>query len=168
MFVEDSPMHKDIEKVKSYLFNTKVDLPGGKKVMRIALVTGGSRGIGKAISVRLGKEGYYVIVNYRNGETEAKDTLEKIRQAGGDGELMQFDVSSSEEVNRVLNQWHHLNPNKQIGVLVNNAGIARDELMVFMSDQEWRDVMSNQSGQLLFCKQVPAYRICWWANGDGS
>ncbi len=111
--------------------------------MKIALVTGGSRGIGEAISVRLGREGHYVLVNYRSGETEALDTLEKIRSAGGDGELIRFDVSNAEEVKRVLDQWHEANSEKQITILVNNAGVARDNLMVFMSDQEWRDVMAT-------------------------
>ncbi|MCP4311165.1 MAG: 3-oxoacyl-ACP reductase FabG [Bacteroidetes bacterium] len=111
--------------------------------MKTALVTGGSRGIGKAISVRLGRDGYYVIVNYRSNGTEAADTLEKIRNAGGEGELLQFDVSDPDEVNRALDKWHGDNHDKQITILVNNAGLSRDNLMVFMSDQDWKDVMST-------------------------
>ncbi|MDX2430055.1 MAG: 3-oxoacyl-ACP reductase FabG [Bacteroides sp.] len=118
--------------------------------MKIALVTGGSRGIGKAISVRLGSEGYYVIVNYRSNETEAKDTLEKIRSEGGEGELLRLDVSRAEEVNRVLDQWQNLNPEKQISILVNNAGVSKDNLMIFMSDQEWKDVMSTNLDSFFF------------------
>lgn len=118
--------------------------------MKIALVTGGSRGIGKAISIRLGSEGYYVIVNYRSNETEAKDTLEKIRSAGGEGELLRLDVSRAEEVNRVLDQWQNLNPEKQISILVNNAGVSKDNLMIFMSDQEWKDVISTNLDSFFF------------------
>jgi len=114
------------------------------------LVTGGSRGIGKAISVQLGKDGYHVIVNYRSNENEAKDTLKRIREVGGDGELLRFDVSSSEEVTRVLDQWHTENPEKQIRILVNNAGVSSDNLMVFMSDQEWKDVMTTNLDSFFF------------------
>ena len=111
--------------------------------MKIALVTGGSRGIGKAISVRLGLEGYHILVNYRSNETEALDTLEQIRLAGGEGELLQFDVSDPDAVKGALDEWHSANPDKQISILVNNAGVNRDNLMVFMSDEEWKDVMST-------------------------
>jgi len=111
--------------------------------MKIALVTGGSRGIGKAISVRLGQEGYHVLINYRSQQDEARDTLEKIRNAGGEGELLQFDVSDPVVVIESLNQWHEANPEKQISILVNNAGVNKDNLMVFMADDEWKDVMST-------------------------
>lgn len=111
--------------------------------MKIALVTGASRGIGRAIAIRLGKEGHHVLVNYRTGEAEALNTLESIRAAGGEGELLGFDVSNAEEVRKTLDYWHESNPDKKITILVNNAGLARDNLMVFMSDQEWKDVMST-------------------------
>lgn len=111
--------------------------------MKIALVTGGSRGIGKAISVRLGQEGCHVLVNYHSQQSEAMDTLEKIRSAGGKGELLQFDVSDPAAVKGVLDQWHEANPEKQITILVNNAGVSRDNLMVFMADEEWKDVMKT-------------------------
>ena len=118
--------------------------------MKIALVTGGSRGIGKAIAVRLGSDAYHVIVNYRTNESEARDTLEKIRSAGGSGELLSFDVSNTQEVSRALDQWHDANPDKKISILVNNAGLARDNLMVFMSDQEWKDVMATNLDSFFF------------------
>ncbi len=118
--------------------------------MKTALVTGGSRGIGRAISVRLGRDGYHVIVNYRSDHAAAAETLERIRNAGGDGELLKFDVSSPEEVNQVLDQWHEANPGKQITILVNNAGLTRDNLMVFMSDQEWKDVMATNLDSFFF------------------
>jgi len=118
--------------------------------MKIALVTGGSRGIGKAIAVRLGSDAYHVIVNYRTNESEARDTLERIRSAGGSGELLSFDVSNAQEVSRALDQWHDANPDKKISILVNNAGLARDNLMVFMSNQEWKDVMATNLDSFFF------------------
>jgi 3-oxoacyl-[acyl-carrier protein] reductase len=118
--------------------------------MKIALVTGGSRGIGKAISIRLGREGYHVLVNYRSNEAEAMDTLEKIENTEGSGELLRFDVSKQEEVAKALDNWHQDNPGKVIKILVNNAGLARDNLMVFMSDQEWKDVLSTNLDSFFF------------------
>ena len=118
--------------------------------MKIALVTGGSRGIGKAIAVRLGSDAYHVIVNYRTNESEARDTLEKIRSAGGSGELLSFDVSDSKEVSAALDQWHDANPDKKISILVNNAGVSKDNLMVFMSDQEWKDVLATNLDSFFF------------------
>jgi 3-oxoacyl-[acyl-carrier protein] reductase len=118
--------------------------------MKTALVTGGSRGIGRAISIRLGRDGYHVIINYRSDDAAAADTLEWIRKAGGDGELLKFDVSSSDEVNRVLDHWHEENPGKQISILVNNAGLTRDNLLVFMSEQEWKEVMTTNLDSFFF------------------
>lgn len=118
--------------------------------MKIALVTGGSRGIGKAISVRLGKEGYYVLVNFRSNKAEALDTLEKIRKNGGKGELLPFNVSDAEEIKKKLDNWHENNPEKVISILVNNAGLTRDNLMVFMSDQEWKDVLGTNLDSFFF------------------
>lgn len=111
--------------------------------MKIALVTGGSRGIGKAISLKLAQEGCHVLVNYRSNETEALSTLEEIRSAGGEGALLKFDVSDPVAVKEALDVWQENNPEKHISILVNNAGLTRDNLMVFMSDDEWSDVMST-------------------------
>lgn len=111
--------------------------------MKTALVTGGSRGIGRAISLKLGQEGCYVLVNYRSNEAEALSTLENIRSAGGEGALLKFDVSDPFAVKGALDQWQENNPDNHISILVNNAGLTRDNLMVFMSDDEWSDVMST-------------------------
>jgi len=89
-------------------------------------------------------------VNYRTNESEARDTLERIRSAGGSGELLSFDVSNAQEVSRALDQWHDANPDKKISILVNNAGLARDNLMVFMSNQEWKDVMATNLDSFFF------------------
>ncbi|MCX6330130.1 MAG: SDR family NAD(P)-dependent oxidoreductase, partial [Bacteroidia bacterium] len=71
--------------------------------MRYALVTGGSRGIGRAISVKLVSLGYHILVNYKSNEAEAKQTLEMIKQAGGSGELFKFDVSDPQQVEAAIN-----------------------------------------------------------------
>lgn len=111
--------------------------------MKYALVTGGSRGIGKAISLKLAEDGFYVIINYRSNTEEAKATLNEIVEKGGQGELLPFDVSNREEIISVLGGWMEQNKDKHIEVLVNNAGITRDNLMVFMTDEEWESVMST-------------------------
>src|SRR5210317_2262307 len=90
----------------------------GKKV---ALVTGASKGIGQAICVELAKSGYWIVVNYRSDETGAGQTLEMVREAGADGQIMQFDVTDFDETQRAVADI--LTQNGSIEVLVNNAGI---------------------------------------------
>jgi 3-oxoacyl-[acyl-carrier protein] reductase len=109
--------------------------------MKAALVTGGSRGIGRAICIKLAAMGYYVLVNYKSNRQEAENTLEQLRQNGGDGELLQFDVAGREEIRSALGSWINSHPEETIEVLVNNAGIRDDSLMAFMSDEQWDGVM---------------------------
>lgn len=122
--------------------------------MKIALVTGGSRGIGRAVSVKLAGDGYYVLVNYRSNEPEALKTLEQIREAGGDGELLKCNVSDPGLVSSVLERWHNSNPEKYIEVLVNNAGVTRDNLMVFMTDEEWKDVIDTNQNSFFYVTRL--------------
>ena len=96
--------------------------------MKYALVTGGSRGIGKAVSIKLAEMGYKVVINYASNEEQANNTLAAIRELGGDGELLKFDVSNTEECAEVLAKWQEEHPDEYIEVLVNNAGIRRDNL----------------------------------------
>ena len=100
--------------------------------MKYALVTGGSRGIGKAICIELAANGFYVLVNYRTNRVEAENTLDEIVKKEGQGELLQFDVSNSEDITLKMDEWKFANPDKTISVLVNNAGIKEDNLMVFL------------------------------------
>lgn len=109
--------------------------------MKTALVTGGSRGIGRAVCIKLAGMGYYVIINYANNTEEAKKTLELVRQEGADGELMKFDVSDVRTVTSALEEWMEQHPDEYIEVLVNNAGIRKDNLMVFMPENEWDSVI---------------------------
>ncbi|MBL7933630.1 MAG: 3-oxoacyl-ACP reductase FabG [Bacteroidia bacterium] len=108
---------------------------------KFALVTGGSRGIGRAICITLAEMGYNILINYQSNETEANNTLALVKEKGVSGEIMKFNVSNQDEVNAVLGTWIENNKDKEIAVLVNNAGIRKDNLMMWMSDQEWHSVM---------------------------
>ena len=111
--------------------------------MKCALVTGGSRGIGRAICLKLAAMGYHVLVNYKSNKGEAETTLFLIRQNGGDGELMQFNVSDKEQVQSTLGEWMESNNEKWIEILINNAGIKDDALMMWMKDEQWDNVLGT-------------------------
>ena len=113
---------------------------------KYALVTGGSRGIGRAICIRLAEMGYRVLVNCVSNTAEAENTLAQVRQAGQDGEVLQFDVSNRAQTRKVLDAWMEAHPEEYIEVLVNNAGIRRDNLMVFMPDEDWDSVLGTSLG----------------------
>lgn len=106
--------------------------------MRYALVTGGSRGIGRAVAVRLAREGYHVLINYATNEAEAQQTLQL---CGGQGELLPFDVSDSRQTRDALARWHDSHDGEYIAVVVNNAGIRRDSVMALMAEADWHRVL---------------------------
>ena len=107
-------------------------------MMKYALVTGGSRGIGRAIAVRLAQEGYQVIVNYACNQAEAEKTLALLN---GQGELLPFDVSDNQQVRQALADWQQRHPDDYIEVVVNNAGIRRDNVMALMPEADWHRVL---------------------------
>lgn len=111
--------------------------------MRYAFVTGGSRGIGKAIAVKLAKMGLPVVINYRSNDDAAQSTLSEIEAVGGKAELLRFDVSDPQATEEALFVWEEKHPDDYISVLVNNAGIRRDNLMIFMQNEEWDDVLKT-------------------------
>ena len=117
---------------------------------KYALVTGGSRGIGKAIAVQLAADGFCVIINYRSNHSEAEITLNQIKEAGGSAELLPFDVSSLYAVKNALDAWQEKNPKAYIQVLVNNSGIRKDALLVFMQDEEWNDVLNTNMNSFFY------------------
>ena len=106
--------------------------------MKYALVTGGSRGIGRAISIRLAQEGYQVIINYASNQAEAEKTLAALN---GKGELLPFDVSDSQQTRQALADWQQHHPEDYIEVVVNNAGIRRDNVMALMPEDDWHRVL---------------------------
>ncbi|HBG88029.1 MAG TPA: 3-oxoacyl-ACP reductase FabG [Marinilabiliaceae bacterium] len=122
--------------------------------MKYALVTGGSRGIGRAVSIQLAAEAYHVLINYRSNQAEAESTLKEIVDKGGSAELLKFDVSNNEEVVGVLGGWVSSNPDKHIEVLVNNAGITRDNLMVFMPVEDWDSVLATNLNSFFYVSKV--------------
>jgi 3-oxoacyl-[acyl-carrier protein] reductase len=85
--------------------------------------------------------GYYVLVNYKGNEVEANKTLEQVREKGGNGELLRFDVADKEQVTQVLGGWIEKNDGNLIEVLVNNAGIKDDGLLMWMKDEQWSSVI---------------------------
>lgn len=111
--------------------------------IKYALVTGASRGIGRAVAIRLSREGYNVIINYLSNDSAASEVMDEIVSAGGKAELLKFDVSDPEAVDCALENWENSHPGEYISVLVNNAGVRDDSLMVFMSDEQWKKVLST-------------------------
>ncbi len=111
--------------------------------MKYALVTGGSRGIGRAISLKLAEMGYAVLVNYNSNEIEAAKTIAAIELKGGTAQAIQFNVGSKDEVTATLGGWIEKNKDKVIEVLVNNAGIRKDNLMMMMPEEEWHSVIQT-------------------------
>ena len=115
--------------------------------IKYALITGGSRGIGSAICVQLAKDlNYKLLINFRGNNAAAEDTLSKVKEAGGEGELLQFDVANAEQVNSVLDTWHENNKNAVIEVIVNNAGITKDNLFMWMKSEDWKSVIDTSLG----------------------
>lgn len=111
--------------------------------MNYALVTGGSRGLGAAISKRLAQQGLGIIINYRSNESAAKAVADEIIGNGGFASLLPFDVSSEESVDAALEKWEETHPDDRITVLVNNAGIREDNLLIFMQTQQWHNVINT-------------------------
>jgi len=122
--------------------------------MKCALVTGGSRGIGRAICAKMAAMGYYVLVNYKSNTTEAEKTLELVKDSGGDGELLRFDVADKEQIKEVLDGWINANESKDIEVLVNNAGIRDDSLMVWLKDEQWDSVIKTSLDSFFYVTRL--------------
>jgi len=111
--------------------------------MKYALVTGGSRGIGRAVALKLAAQGWPVIINYRSNEAAAKATLDEIVAAGGQAELLPFDVADEVATDAAVDQWEAQHPDDYVAVLVNNAGIRRDGPMFMMSNDDWHGVLDT-------------------------
>ena len=111
--------------------------------MKYALITGASRGLGKAIAIRLAKDGFTVIINYQSNKEAAEDTLRQVQETGGTGELLPFNVADPQAIESALTSWSEAHPDDYISVLVNNAGIRQDNLMIFMQEEQWSRVLDT-------------------------
>ncbi len=111
--------------------------------MKYALVTGGSGGIGQAICIKLAGMGYHVLVHYNSGKDAAENVVNSIKDSDGSAEIIQFDVTGFENVQLALSNWKKNNNDVHISVLVNNAGISIDNLMIWMKQEEWSKVIDT-------------------------
>ena len=123
--------------------------------MKCALITGASRGIGKAIALQLSADlKLHIIINYSSNKDAALETKSAIESLGGSAELLPFDVKNSEEVNLTITSWMSANTDKNIEVLVNNAGITRDNLFPWVTEKDWDDVMNTSVKGMYNCTQA--------------
>ena len=111
--------------------------------MKYALVTGGSRGIGRAICLKLAQSGIPVIINYRTNRAAAEEVLSAVTGNGGEASLMQFDVTDKAGVDAAIDGWEQAHPDDYIAYLVNNAGVNADSVMFMMTDEAWHSVLDT-------------------------
>lgn len=117
---------------------------------KYALVTGGSRGLGRAITIRLSAMGIPVLVGYQSNSAAAREVCDIIAGQGGQAAPIRFDVSVKEEVESALAAWEKEHPDDYIAYLVNNAGVARDGFMFLMSDENWHSVIDTSVNGLFY------------------
>jgi 3-oxoacyl-[acyl-carrier protein] reductase len=112
--------------------------------MKCALVTGGSRGIGSAVCLKLAADtDYHILINYQSNTEAAQQTLEQVKSLGRTGEILKFNVADAVETKAVLGSWQDANPDATVEVIVNNAGITRDGLFMWMSQDDWSSVVNT-------------------------
>lgn len=121
---------------------------------KVALVTGASRGIGRAIAVRLAKDGAAVVVNYAGNEAAANETLRLIEEAGGKASLSKADVSSAEAVEQMVKST--IEKHGRIDILINNAGITKDGLLMRMKEADWDAVLNTNLKGVYHCTKAAA------------
>lgn len=126
-----------------------------KTMQGYALVTGGSRGIGRAICLKLAEMGYPVIINYKGNKEAAEQTAALVKEIGQEAVLMPFDVSNKAEIEASLGKWQEENKEAVVEILINNAGIRQDVLMAFMTDEQWNSVLDTSlQGMYFVSKQI--------------
>ncbi len=112
--------------------------------MKCALVTGGSRGIGSAVCQKLAIDtDYHILINYQSNQQAAEETLQKVIANGATGEILKFDVADAASVTAELTKWQDANPDAIVEVIVNNAGVTRDGLFMWMNHADWSQVINT-------------------------
>ncbi|MEM9258508.1 MAG: SDR family NAD(P)-dependent oxidoreductase, partial [Bacteroidota bacterium] len=110
---------------------------------KYALVTGGSRGIGRATCLELARMGYNILINYLNNAEAAAEAARQVNALGRIAVCLRFDISEEEQVDSALSSWIEENPECTIEILVNNAGLRRDNLFVWINKKEWKSVFNT-------------------------
>jgi len=112
--------------------------------MNTVLITGGSRGIGKAIAIKFAQETeHHIVISYIRNKEAAEETAKIIEGFGNTCDILQFDVSIMEEVNASLEQWEKEHPDHVVSIIVNNAGINKDGLFMWMEKKDWKNVIDT-------------------------
>jgi 3-oxoacyl-[acyl-carrier protein] reductase len=128
--------------------------------MKCALITGASRGIGRAIALQISQDlNLHILINYASNKAAAEETLSLIQQAGGTGELMHFDVKDGAAVKTAVENWYASNPEGIIHVLVNNAGITKDNLFPWVTEEDWDAVLNTSLKGMYNCTQAIIQRM---------
>ena len=117
---------------------------------RYALVTGGSRGIGRAVCLKLAGMGIPVLIGYRSNKDAAEEVCDMILHNGGQASIICLDVSDKNSVETALGTWEISHPDDYIAYLVNNAGITHDSLMFMMTDDDWDSVIRTSVNGLFY------------------
>mgnify|MGYP000855178478 CR=1 FL=1 len=119
---------------------------------QVAVITGSSRGIGRAIALKMAREGYRVVINYQHNQSAAHEVLQAVQQAGGQGIIVGADVSDAQEAQQLIDTA--VKEYGRLDVLVNNAGINKDQLMLRMSDDDWNKVMNTNINAAFYCTRA--------------
>ena len=118
--------------------------------MKYALVTGGSRGLGRAICLKLAEQGIPVVINYVNNQQAAEEVKALVEEKGVQAELLKFDTGNIKEVDAAIEAWEEAHPDDYIAYLVNNAGIRRDNMMFMMPEEDWHAVLNTSLNGLYY------------------